>query len=521
MDPKYKRFASWGLYLTGLALVMAVGLYILQRTASLPVLISLGVAVLGLAANILLDPEGARSAFTGRQAKYGSNAIILSIAFIGIVILANFLVYKNDKRWDLTEDQENSLAPETIDALAKLPEPVVAKAFYTQRNTTLSTGENLLKLYEQNSDGKFTYEVVDPEADPIAAQQAGVTRDGDVILVMGDRMEKVSYVDEQEMSGALVRLMSTGTRTVYFTTGHGEYNPDESGTRSYSQIKGTLENKNYVVKTINLLTVDSLPTDTSAVVVAGPSKPLTENEVKVLKDYVSSGGRLIVMNDPSVLTEGAGLADPLLDYLALDIGIKVNDDVIIDLVGQQQLGQPLLAVGASYGSHAITQGLGNYATVFPQARSLTLQDSSTGGQPVGIVFTQSQSWGETDLAGLTEGNQANPDDGVDNMGPLTLMAALEGSATGGRVVVIGDADFVADDYVTAYGNSDLFVNTLDWAVGQENLITLTPKATTTRTLNLPAVPYLTGLIVLIAIIVLPGSMLATGIGVAISRKRRG
>ena len=520
MKSKLQRFAPFGFYLAILALLVSGGAYILQQQFSLVVQIGLIVAVLSLAASIFLDPERARLILTGRQARYGSNALVLLVGFLGVIILVNYLAFTNDKRKDLTENQQNSLAPETIDVLSTLDQPISAKAFYTQRNTSLSTGENMLKLFVQESNGKFSYEIIDPEADPIAAQQANVTRDGDIILFSGDRQEKAAFANEQGITGAIIKLLSSGEQVLYFVTGHGEYDPTIAGERSYSSVKQTLESKNYVVRNLNLLTVTSVPDDANAVVVAGPTKSWNENEVNIIKAYFDQGGNLFILIDPSIFTELSPYPDPLITYLIQDFGIVVNDDLIIDLVGQSQLGQPLLAVGASYGNHPITQGLSNFATVFPQARSLEIQENSSGISPQKIVNTQEQSWAETDLAGLINGGQPEPTQGVDRFGPLAIVVAVANPNTNSRLVVVGDSDFAADANVSAFGNKDLFVNSVDWVVGQEELIQLTPKDTTERTLNLPPVPYITGLIILVAIFVLPGSVLAVGIGVAISRRRR-
>lgn len=521
MDSRLRKYAPIGLYIAGAALLVAAGAYILQRQFSLAVQVSLAVAVLGLAANILMDVEGARQALTGRQARYGSNALILSLAFLGIVVVANYLVYQNDQRWDLTENQLNTLAPETLDTLAKLPETVQVVAFYTARNTARASAEDLLKRYVLSSDRRISYEFVDPEVEPVRAQQAGFSRDGDIFLYMGQKKEKATFASEQAITGALLRLISGGVKNAYFLAGHGEYDPMTAGERSYSQVKQTLESKNYTVHSLNLLTVSAIPEDADVLVIAGPRKPLAENEVNLVKEYVANGGRLMVLLDPTIGMDPGDAPDPLVDYLAQDLGIVVNDDLIIDLIGQQQWGQPLLAVGANYSGHPIGRGISNFATLFPQSRSLKVKEAASGVSSQSVVSTTEQSWAESDLAGLMEGNQAQPDEGVDTFGPLNLMVAAENFTTQARIVVVGDSDFAGDEFINALGNADLFVNSLDWVAGQEDLITLTPKSDTQRTLNLPSVPYLTGLIILVAIFILPGSVLAVGIAVAISRKRRG
>jgi hypothetical protein len=87
--------------------------------------------------------------------------------------------YKNSVRKDLTEGQQNTLAPETIDTLEKLPQPVEALAFYSQRAASQSeSAKNLLEQYKFEGKDKFNYRFIDPEADPLAARDAKITRDG-------------------------------------------------------------------------------------------------------------------------------------------------------------------------------------------------------------------------------------------------------------------------------------------------------------------------------------------------------
>jgi ABC-type uncharacterized transport system involved in gliding motility auxiliary subunit len=185
MKQTWRRFAPIGLWLALIAALAAGVLYILQREWNLYLQICLALVIIGLALFAILDPERVRVALTGRQARYGSNVLVMSLAFLGILVVVNYLVHQNSKRWDLTENKENTLAKETIDTLQKLPETVKAQAFFTQR-TSSDQAKTLLDQYKFESGGKFDYQFIDPEANPVAAQQAGITRDGMIVLKMGE-----------------------------------------------------------------------------------------------------------------------------------------------------------------------------------------------------------------------------------------------------------------------------------------------------------------------------------------------
>jgi ABC-type uncharacterized transport system involved in gliding motility auxiliary subunit len=504
-----------GLWLSLVASLVSIGLYIVQREWNLALQISLGLIVIGLALFALLDPQRVRIALTGRQARYGSNVFVLSLAFLGILVVVNYLAYDNPKKWDLTEDKENTLAPETLDVLAKLPEPVTARAFFSP-NTSSESAQALLDQYVYNGQDKFNYEVIDPIQNPAAAKDANVTIDGTIVLYMGDLKEPVGSVTEQELTGALVRLMNPGGRIIYFLTGHGEFPIDGSGDNTYTQLKSRLEAKNYSVNSLNLLATPQIPDDATAIVVAGPQKPLSEEEVTLLDGYLKNGGGLIVMEEPIINTQFGSDPDPLADYLAQNWGVVLGNDIVADLKTQQLY----LAIANEYGNHAITQKMGNIATVFPVARSVDVTNAiDSGVSQTKLILTAAESWAETNMDSVINGNLA-PDDGVDQFGPISLAVAAENFNTNGRLVVFGDAEFALNAYIDAYGNSDMMINSVDWAAGQENLINLTPKQTTERVMATPKT-YTIGLLFLGSMIILPGIILASGIVAWIVRRRRG
>jgi ABC-type uncharacterized transport system involved in gliding motility auxiliary subunit len=494
-----------------------LGMFTFENTDSLTLAlqISIGLLVAGLAAYAFMAPDTIRRFLSGRQARYGSNSLILILAFIGIVVVANYLVIQNPGE-PLFENKENALAPETVQTLATLPGKVTATAFYSTSLDSTSAEELLLK-FKVSSKGKFDYSFVDPDLNPIAAREAGITGDGKIMLQMGETKEIASFADETELVRTIIRLISPEPRVVYFLEGHGEPSLEAGGELSYATAKRTLESKNYTVNTLNLISNNGIPEDALSVIVAGPLKPLTDEEVSLLKEYVNKGGSLVVMEDPRFFTEFGDASDPLAEYLVNDWGITLNEDIIIDYSGITQ--NALNAASLQYNSHPITQNLNQqYIVILPQARSISITDGLENIVATSLLSTSENSWGES--SELVADQNPEFDQATDLPGPLTMAAAGENAETKGRVVVFGNSVFATDNAFDAYGNGNIFINSVDWAAEQEDLLNITPHESTPRTLN-PIENWRMVLMIIIAIFVLPGIVVVSGISSWLTRRKRG
>lgn len=492
----------------------------IQSGVNLALQISIAVLIISLATSAILNPDGVRRLLTGRQARYGSNSLILTIAFTLILIGVNYIVYtKSDllgSPYDFTEDKSNTLAPETLQILATLPEPVRATAFFSTTSNTASA-EELLKKFESNSNGKFSYSFVNPDQDPVAARQAGITGDGKILLQMGEIKEIATFASETELARTMLRLISPGARTIYFLQGHGEISLD-SGDITYGIAKSTLEAKNYTINTLNLLTTREIPEDALAILIAGPQKPVSKDEVDLLKTYVDNGGALVVLEDPVIFTQFGEADDPLADYLINDWGITLNKDVIID---GSNPNSPYAAVSLRYNDHPITRELSeNLLVIMPQARSLTISGEKENITQTGLISTAENSWSRP-IANISDNPDPNFNSETDTPGPLYMAVAGENSATKGRVVVVGNSLFAIDGNFDVYGNGNFFVNSVDWAAEQEDLLNLTTRPRTTRIFTPPVQTWQFLLLVLIMVIVIPGAVVFFGISTWISRRRRG
>ncbi len=504
--------------------VIALGLYTVESPAKLTnaLWVSLGLVIIGLAVYAFLEPARIQKFLTGRQAKYGGNTLIAVIAFTLTVVIANVLAFDNPYQVaDLTEEQANTLAPELATALEELPEKVTATAFFSQNQNTESA-EKLLGNIKAKSAGKFDYEFVDPNRDPQRARAAGITGDGKILLQMGDRSEIVAFASESEILKAMIRLINPEDRAVYFLTGHGERDSqqaDQDSNLSLTRASETLASKNYTVKSLNLLAENKIPEDANVIIIAGPQKPLSASEVELLRAYLNNGGSLVVMEDPTSLTSFGDTPDPLAKMLADDWGITLNNDTAIDL----ESSDPTFAVSASYdAAHPITSKMNNLVTFFPLTRSITADINKQGFQVTPLVFTAERSWGEQDANSLTqEGWPPSYAQATETLGPLTLAAASENLTTKGRVVVFGTSQFAGDKYFdSGYGNSDMFVNSVDWAAEQEDIANLTPKQPVTRMFQPASQLRMLMLMVLVGLVI-PGIFVALGITTWLQRRRQG
>jgi ABC-type uncharacterized transport system involved in gliding motility auxiliary subunit len=343
-----------------------------------------------------------------------------------------------------------------------------------------------------------------------------------------DRTERITTDTEQDITNAIIKIVTGQQRKVYFTQGHGEKDTAGSDRESYSAIAAALGRENYATDKTVLAQQGTVPDDASVVVVAGPKTDFFPQEIDALKKYLDKAGKLLLLLDPPDKPDSPPLTR--LIALAHDWGIDLGNDVVVDASGMGQfLGTDAsVPVAASYPSHAITKdGTFRVLTAYPLARSVTPVSGGVNGRTAqGFVETSARSWAETDVKALmTSGQVALDEDKGDKKGPITIGAAVSTAMTPpaneskpetadapkpeARVVVIGDSDFAANSALGIQGNRDLLLNTVGWLTQQENLISIRPKEPDDRRITLTATQQSN--IMWLSLLVVPGSIFGTGV----------
>lgn len=436
---------------------------------------------------------------TGRRARYGANAVVMSLALVGIVGLLNILSDRFHRRFDLTELAEFTLSSQTVQILESLQEPVHITGFFQEGDARSQDLEDLLLEYQQHT-GLITFELIDPVLQPEAAIRLGISAFGTVVYQSGGREQhETGAIDERSITSALIKISREEANRVYFLTGHGERDMEGFARQGYGQIRQALLDEGYEVESLSLSTTPEVPEDASVVIVAAPQTRLLDQEAGALIAYGEMGGRLLVLQEPT--------AEATLEAILEPWGLAFEDDVIVD-PEQALFGlDPFSPVVSDYPFHVVTRGLPD--TVFTGVRSISERDEVPEGVLISsLIRTSEGSWGETDYTAP----QVQPDE-ADLPGPRLISVAAEREATDegpkARMVVFGDADFASNTSLTLGANQDLFLNAVNWLAEEEALVGIRPVPPASRSVLLTSVQ--SGLLFWTSVVFLPGAVVMAGV----------
>ncbi len=504
----------------GLLLILGGGVayFITRRWDLLPNLLLAGGALLLLLFTVL-QPDAVRQLLSGRAVRYGGSTTLAILFFAAIFAIFYYIAYQNsDWRYDTTETSEFTPLPETIELLGRLEQPVHVLAFYATQSGGRTQAEEQLNALQAYSD-KLTYEFIDPVANPLAAQQYDISPAGTMVFTTnnGEVAAESSGLTDRAIHTALLKIIDPGDKKVYFLTGHGELDSEDFSEFGLSTAQSAGQDLGYTIEKLDLRVAGAVPADAVAVVMAGQQVPAQPEEVEALRTYLNNGGAFFLARD--LLEEPAEQAvaqDPLTAMLRDEWGIVVHYDLIIDPVSFFA-GQQFSPIGVGYGSSPVTNDLDQYGTVFNLARSIESLPVD-GITKINLVTTSDEAWGEANLTAVQQQNVAEPNDGEDVMGPLTLGVSAENGGTNGRLIVFGDTDFLSNSAITIGGNNLLFSNALNWLADDEVVVDLTPRETVDRQLVVDQSQL--GLLWIMTVCLGPGIMAAIGISLWYARRNK-
>lgn len=481
---------------------------------------------------IAVNFERLSSFFARQSTRYGVNLLVTTVVLLVIIGIIEVIAARHNKRFDLTADQALTLSPLTQQVLKALTQDVRVTVFY-QRDQIFEF-RDLLKQYGDVTD-RISHQFFNLDQNPGRAKEYRVGSYGGTVVESRGKRRNYPYCTEENITNGIITVTRERDEVVYFVTGHGERDFASLDKRDgYSSVHAALGSEGYTVKSLLLLREKKVPEDASVVIIAGPREDFLPPELQVISDYLAGGGRVLMMLDPYTVPR-------LVNYLE-DYNVLVGNDVIVDKASKLVAGDIFSPVVPFYRKHPITNNF-DIATVFPLVRSVEAADPprSERADVQPLARTSPESWAETSVESIKEGS-VYFQEWEDKKGPVSVavVAELYGTVAGtgtkraegdedrespvpqGRMVVIGDSDFVSNLYFAVLGNQDFFLNALNWLAEAEELIAVRHR----KKEAYPFSPlFLTEnqkkLIFWFAVVIQPLLILSIGIFIFARRKARG
>ena len=401
-----------------------------------------------------------------RSTRLGAHSLA-SVLLAGILVgLLNLLAAKHAPEWDFSETQHFTLSRQTYQVLRTLPREVILTVFSHEGSPGYDAYQDLLTTYAKES-SLITLKFVDPERQPNKAKEYHVSRIDTAVVESGTQKIYLQRASETDMTNALLRVTRDTKKQIAFLTGHGEKSLSDTESSGLSRAADALTKQGYAIGTVDWQNAASI--DAAVLVAASPTQSVSSEDHHRIEQFLEKGGRLLVLGDPDSHTSLAPLLSPW--------GVQLGTGILADEQDRLGRGSPTALLVRTFTTHDITEDF-TTPILFPVSRSVSF-DAAHGKtwEYVPLAQTSPESWEETDLASP----QLEFTAGQDQKGPFTIAGLLtrkpidQTSVTQSAIIIVGNAAFATNGYLTYPGNTDFFLKAIAWLAQEDELVSLTPK----------------------------------------------
>jgi gliding-associated putative ABC transporter substrate-binding component GldG len=464
------------------------------------------------------------------KTKKTQSLIRVALVF-GILILVNFISIRIFGRLDLTKAGVFTLSDASKKLVGNLDDRVTVKAYFTEDlpapyNSNRRAVLDILNDYKAYSKGNLQYEFINPEGEKNEreAQQAGVPP-VEVQIVKEDKFEVkraflglvMLYEDKKEVlpvirnlgsleydfSSAIKRLTSREKKRIGYTTGH-----QETALTALQQASQELQAQYETVPVDLSSNTSEIPRDLAALLIIAPQAKFSDTAKFQIDQYIMHGGKVaFLLNKMSVDLNAqykiAQAVDIGLEDMLESYGIRINSDLVRDaqcanitvmqnqgsFQMRSQIPFPYLPNAANVDpSNPIVKDLQGLIFYFVSSLDTTLA-ASKGLKAEVLIRSSKHSGRQNGFVMLDPFHRYTPDELAEANIPMAAIVSgsfksfYEGKALipqltkspDTRLVVVGDGDFMKDDFAGSPGNFTFFINIVDFLADDAGLITIRSK----------------------------------------------
>lgn len=469
---------------------------------------------------------------SNKRVRYGAYSSVMTIAVIAIIVVLNLVISQFDFKIDLTTEKMFSLSDQTKQIVSSLNKDVDIYTTYATGNENIQFVEMLDKYKGLSNKIKITNK--DPNLNPTFMQkymedERSISA-GSIIVESGNRFKVLSSYDlvdyqpnyqtyqnevtgialEQKVTSAIQYVTTDNLPIAYIIEGHNEFELD-------STVQDSLANENYELKNLNILTQGSIPDDASLLIINSPARDYSQDEAKILIDYLNKGGKAIFIlnfyNDEK----------PNYESVLASYGVKPQNLVVLEGNQSNCLPNNPLYLLPNIENHDITKPLvdNKLNIILPYTQAIeNLQQKNANTKITPLLTTSNSAYAKVN----NESTIAKESGDIE--GPFNLAVLIEDNwfndseSYQSKVVVISSPTLFdsGTNQISSGANLDFFMNTVNFLVDRQDSISIRSKSLATEYLQLDQTQAL--IIIAIALIIIPIIIFAIGIVIWLRRKNK-
>lgn len=399
---------------------------------------------------------------------YSIGSVIILMAILIVFNLLFDIAAGNKMTLDFSDSKMNSIGSITMTVISELDSNIeIIGLFEEPANLESSIYKYFIPLLNEYADaanGKITIRYVDPVTHPSIITEInppeGTKLSQDIFVIKyKDNIRVIEPYDcfifdqyllynyneyspvanniEMIFTGSIISLMQLQTKSIYFLSDHQE--------AGHEMMDVILCNSGYRTFDLSLTGNDSIPDDCDLLFINQPLQDITLSESEILVEYLSTGGKVIAINDIS--TENVqfdnlkkvfqfmniSMTDSLIyendsSYIYNMENVFISRGVITDLFSDLSE-SPYITIGYS-------RSIEEYDNPNDEINVVPLIQSSD----LAILETD----GVTDTSGATTG-----------LHNVAMYSSRNGTNGYGELIVLGTQYLTADAYYYSVGLNDL------------------------------------------------------------------
>ena len=464
--------------------------------------------------------------------KNGSYSSIMIVVFVAIIIVINMIVGNLPSKYtqlDISSEKLYTIGDETKAMLKDLDKDVIIYQI-AQSGSEDETISNLLQRYADEYD-HITVEQKDPVVNPkfISEYTSDNLSSNSLIIVCGDRNKVVNYNNiyessldyntysykttgfdgEGQITSAIAYVTSENLPVMYTLEGHGEQDLD-------STVKEDIEKANMEIKSLNLLTEESVPEDASCLLIDAPTTDLSEDEKTALIEYLENGGKAMIFSDYT------GQEMPNFDAVLENYGVNRVDGLVFEGDSQHYAAQMPYYLVPTINSTDITSDLvsSGYYILMPYAQGIQKSEDVRDTVTIESLLTTSDSaYSKTDV---NSGTLSKEDGDVD--GPFDLGVSITETVDTDKethIIYYSTSNLLQSqvNQMVSGGNEKLVMASLSALVDTEDSTTVSIPSKSLEVSYLTLTAYDASFWKICVIGLIPGAFLLVGFMIWLKRRK--